>query len=154
MWWLANSRLHLVFLQVFSSDEFVPDLEFGCFTAVFGPKSHGMDNMALLRMDVGNGQQGGQRKSLPVFVALSRQDVLRWVPGPSAPVEACIVPVHAETADIVDMAKSLFCFNILTCPQFNPLSQRAGTQFLETCKQLTAQNPLCFLAPWQRLLWE
>jgi hypothetical protein len=69
-------------LQFFGSDGFVPDLEFGCFTAVFGPKDSGLDNMALLRLDIGNAQQGGNRKSMPIFVAISRQDVLRCVPAP------------------------------------------------------------------------
>ena len=65
-------------MQLFASAGFVPDVEFGCFACVYGPKGSGLEEKALLRIDIGNAQQGGNRKSLPIFLAISRQDVLMW----------------------------------------------------------------------------
>lgn len=64
-------------LQLFASEGFRPDVEFGCFSALFGPPGSGLEAEALLRVDIGNAQQGGHRRSLPIFLFMSRDDLFK-----------------------------------------------------------------------------
>eukprot|EP00884_Botryococcus_braunii_P000714 jgi/Botrbrau1/10643/Bobra.53_2s0002.1 len=63
--------------ELFAARGCRPDVEFGCFSAVFGPPGSGLEGEALLRVDIGNAQQGGHRRSLPIFLAVSRDAVFR-----------------------------------------------------------------------------
>lgn len=59
-------------------------MEFGCFTALYGPHGSAFEKQALLRVDVGAGRTG-RGKAMPMIVPMSRSDVARSV----APLDIC-----------------------------------------------------------------
>jgi len=62
--------------QVFNDPHRPPDVEFGCFTALYGPRGNAFEDQALLRVDVGAGRTG-RGKAMPMFVPMARSDVAR-----------------------------------------------------------------------------
>ena len=54
-----------------------PCAEFGCFAALYGPPGSGLEDQALLRVDIGAGRTG-RGKAMPMLLPLPRADVARW----------------------------------------------------------------------------
>lgn len=55
-----------------------PDVEFGCFAALYGPRGSAYEDQAVLRVDVGLGRTG-RGKAMPIVVPMKRTDVARCV---------------------------------------------------------------------------
>lgn len=68
---------------LFDDEEHPPDVEFGCFSALFGPQGGAHEGDALLRLDLGDAAKGGARTNVPMYIPLSRATVerLRDIPG-------------------------------------------------------------------------
>ncbi len=77
--WFVLSEWAVLLLQVFNDPIRPPDVEFGCFAALYGPKGSAYEGQALLRVDIGAGRTG-RGKAMPVVVPMSRADVARYDP--------------------------------------------------------------------------
>lgn len=71
------SKVANLLLQVFNDPNHPPDVEFGCFAALYGPKGSAFEGQALLRVDIGAGRTG-RGKAMPMVVPMSRADVARY----------------------------------------------------------------------------
>lgn len=65
-------------LQLFNDTSRPPDVEFGCFAALYGPKASAFEGQALLRVDVGAGRTG-RGKAMPMVIPMTCIDVARCV---------------------------------------------------------------------------
>ncbi len=61
---------------MFNDQNHPPDVEFGCFAALYGPKGSAFEGQALLRVDIGAGRTG-RGKAMPMVVPMSCADVAR-----------------------------------------------------------------------------
>ncbi|EIE24819.1 hypothetical protein COCSUDRAFT_36098 [Coccomyxa subellipsoidea C-169] len=76
------ATMHGAFLsglrEVFHDPRRPPDVEFGCFAALYGPRGSAYEDQAVLRVDVGLGRTG-RGKAMPIVVPMKRTDVARCV---------------------------------------------------------------------------
>ncbi|KAK9918934.1 hypothetical protein WJX75_008165 [Coccomyxa subellipsoidea] len=62
--------------ELFNDTSRPPDVEFGCFAALFGPKASAFEGQALLRVDIGAGRTG-RGKAMPMVIPMTCIDVAR-----------------------------------------------------------------------------
>ncbi|BDA49228.1 Lysine-specific histone demethylase 1 homolog 1 [Coccomyxa sp. Obi] len=73
---VITARVAQALREVFNDPNHPPDVEFGCFAALYAPKESAFEGQALLRVDIGAGRTG-RGKAMPMVVPMSRADVAR-----------------------------------------------------------------------------